>query len=94
MSAGASVFTHSIDAGFAVASFAGGGVDFEALARSGPRAPRVPNRAGLNQFSWNGRYPDAATFQGLIMWAGSLTGPVAPPGTYTVRMLVDSMVGP
>jgi photosystem II stability/assembly factor-like uncharacterized protein len=67
----------------------GGGIDFEALARSGPRPPRVPNKAGLNQFSWNLRYPDAVRFEGMIMWAGTTTGPVAPPGTYAVRMTPD-----
>ena len=52
-------------------------------------APRVPNRSGINSFSWNMRYPDASTFDGLIMWAGGVQGPVAPPGTYQVRMIVD-----
>ena len=51
-----------------------------------PRPPRVPNKAGLNQFAWNLRYPDASTFEGLIMWAGGTQGPVAPPGTYAVRL--------
>ena len=54
-----------------------------------PPAPRVPNKAGINAFNWNMRYPDASTFQGLIMWAAGTQGPTAPPGTYTVRLLVD-----
>ena len=66
----------------------GGGVDFEAMARSGPRPPRAPNKAGLNVFSWNLRYPDAVRFENLIMWAANTTGPIAPPGTYRVRMRV------
>ncbi len=48
--------------------------------------PRVPNKGGLNMFAWNLRYPDAVTFDNLIMWAGSTTGPVAPPGTYAVKL--------
>jgi hypothetical protein len=68
----------------------GGGFDFEALARTGPRPPRVPNKAGLNAFSWNLRYPDAVRFENLIMWAANTTGPIAPPGTYRVRMRVGS----
>jgi len=52
----------------------------------GARRPRVPNKAGLNTFAWNLRYPDAVSFDNLIMWAGSTTGPVAPPGTYAVKM--------
>jgi photosystem II stability/assembly factor-like uncharacterized protein len=48
--------------------------------------PRVPNRAGMNRFSWNLRTEDAVGFPGMIFWAGGLTGPVIPPGTYTVRV--------
>jgi len=48
----------------------------------------VPNKAGLNTFSWNLRYPDAVTFPGMILWAGDTRGPVAPAGTYSVRMRV------
>ncbi len=51
--------------------------------------PRAPNRAGVNAFTWNMRYPDASSFQGLIMWAASIQGPVAPPGGYQVRLLVN-----
>lgn len=57
-----------------------------------PSASRVPNRAGLNTFVWNLRYPDAVGFTGLIMWAASTAGPVAPPGTYAVRLTVGSEV--
>jgi len=35
---------------------------------------------------WNLRYPDAVTFNGLIMWAGSVRGPVVLPGKYQVRL--------
>ena len=31
------------------------------------------------------RYPDASTFQNLIMWAAGTQGPVATPGTYSIR---------
>jgi hypothetical protein len=57
--------------------------------RGGGREPRVANKVGLNDFVWDLRYPDAASFRGLIMWAGGTNGPVAPPGTYTVRMAVN-----
>ena len=66
----------------------GGQIDFEELQRRGPRAPRVPNKVGLNQFAWDLRYPDAVRFENLIMWAGGTTGPIVPPGTYAVRMRV------
>lgn len=54
--------------------------------RGGPQTARVANKQGLNMFDWNLRYPDAATFKGLVFWGGSVTGPTAPPGTYSVRM--------
>ncbi|MEO8622139.1 MAG: glycosyl hydrolase [bacterium] len=54
-----------------------------------PPPPRVSNKAGINAFNWNMRYPDASTFEGLIMWAAGTQGPTAPPGTYQVRMVVD-----
>lgn len=55
--------------------------------RGGFGAPaRVPTQAGMNRFIWDLRYPDATTFPGLIMWAGSTRGPVIIPGTYTVKL--------
>ncbi|HEU4642198.1 MAG TPA: glycosyl hydrolase [Gemmatimonadaceae bacterium] len=53
-----------------------------------PRPPRVPDKAGLNAFVWDLRYPDASTFENMILWAGMTRGPVAVPGTYRVRMTV------
>ena len=43
----------------------------------------------MNTFSWNLRESDATTFNGMIMWAGVLTGPLVLPGNYSVRLLVD-----
>jgi len=54
----------------------------------GGGASRPTNAAGMNSFAWDMRYPDATGFRNLIMWAGSLRGPVAPAGTYSVRMTV------
>jgi hypothetical protein len=55
----------------------------------GPPPPaRVANRRGVNTFVWNMRYPDAATFNGMILWAANVTGPLVPPGTYKVRLNV------
>jgi hypothetical protein len=51
-----------------------------------PPPPRVSNKAGLNTFAWNLRYPDASVFENMIMWAGSVSGPAVLPGTYTVRL--------
>jgi photosystem II stability/assembly factor-like uncharacterized protein len=54
-----------------------------------PPPPRVANKAGLNMFAWNLRYPDASVFENMILWAGGTNGPVALPGTYSVRMNVN-----
>ncbi len=51
-----------------------------------PPAPRVEVKAGMNRFTWDMRYPGAREFPGLIMWAGSTRGPIAPPGRYTVKL--------
>jgi hypothetical protein len=56
--------------------------------RRTPPPPRVANKAGLNMFSWNLRYPDASTFQNMIFWAAGTQGPVAVPGSYSVRINV------
>ncbi len=54
-----------------------------------PPPPRVANKAGLNMFAWNLRYPDPSVFDNMILWAGSIAGPVVLPGTYTVRLNVN-----
>jgi photosystem II stability/assembly factor-like uncharacterized protein len=59
----------------------------------GPRIPtgpvRVAANAGLNRFVWDMRYPDASSFPGMIYWAGMTRGPVAVPGSYSVKLTVD-----
>jgi photosystem II stability/assembly factor-like uncharacterized protein len=58
----------------------------------GPRLPppaRLSANAGMNRFVWNLRYPDATSFPGMILWAGSTVGPRASPGKYTAKLTVD-----
>jgi photosystem II stability/assembly factor-like uncharacterized protein len=53
-------------------------------------APPVPRKAGINRFQWDGRYPGAKTFEGMVMWgAQPQVGPAAAPGTYTVRLTAN-----
>ncbi len=48
---------------------------------------RPTARAGLNRFTWDGRYPGAATFACNILWGASAElGPMAVPGEYQVRV--------
>ncbi len=49
---------------------------------------KLEPKKGYNQFSWDMRYPDARKFEGMILWAASLRGPVSLPGTYKVRLIV------
>ncbi len=44
---------------------------------------------GMNRFNWNMRYPNAESFDGMILWAASLNGPRALPGAYKVRLTVN-----
>jgi len=48
----------------------------------------APKEAGLNRFVWNMRYPDARNFQGAIYRSSGVTGPLAPPGSYQIRLTV------
>ena len=50
-----------------------------------PPPPRVANKAGLNTFAWNLRYPDPSVFDSMILWAGSIAGPVVFP---EIRMTI------
>jgi len=48
----------------------------------------VSARAGTNRFVWNLRYPGAKQLKNTLLDEGTLDGPVAPPGNYTVRLIV------
>jgi photosystem II stability/assembly factor-like uncharacterized protein len=52
----------------------------------GRGASAVTVEPGMNRFVWNLGYPDASSFPGMIMWAGTTAGPRAAPGTYQVRL--------
>jgi photosystem II stability/assembly factor-like uncharacterized protein len=54
-----------------------------------PADSLVPARAGLNRFVWNLRYPPTHEVKGVVNDEGSTSGPVAAPGSYTVRLTVD-----
>ena len=54
-----------------------------------PPDPKPSVAAGLHRVTWDLRYPGATEFPGLIMWAASSRGPIAPPGAYQVRVTAD-----
>ena len=63
-------------------------VDAAAALGAAMRDP-VAKTAGLNSFTWDGRYPNAVTFPGMILWGATTNGPLAAPGKYTVRLTAD-----
>jgi photosystem II stability/assembly factor-like uncharacterized protein len=51
------------------------------------RRDMLSAKAGLNQFVWDMRYPDAVRVEGTnVMWAGGVRGPKVVPGKYTLRL--------
>ena len=50
------------------------------------RDPHVRAEAGMNRFLWNMRYPDATKVPEDKTTEESLSGPMAPPGTYQVTL--------
>ncbi|HYW35629.1 MAG TPA: glycosyl hydrolase [Balneolaceae bacterium] len=50
----------------------------------------LPTHKGLNEFSWNMRYPGATKLKGpQVLWAGTTRGPKAVPGSYKVRLIIN-----
>jgi hypothetical protein len=64
--------------------------DEEGGGRGGP-PPKPGVAAGMNRFTWDLRYPNAHDFPGLVLWAGSTRGPVAPPGRYKVKLTANGV---
>lgn len=65
------------------------GIEVEEVAPAAPQEKRLPAEAGLNRFVWDMRYPDAVKVPGDVTTEQSIGGPVAPPGTYQVRLTVN-----
>ena len=53
-------------------------------------------KSGANAFQWDLTYPSADQFDGMILWWGSLAGPKALPGDYSLTLHVgqDSVSQP
>ncbi|MDF9797322.1 photosystem II stability/assembly factor-like uncharacterized protein [Catalinimonas alkaloidigena] len=47
---------------------------------------------GFNTFNWDMSYPDAKSFEGMILWGGGMNGPRALSGTYQVELTVNGQV--
>ena len=55
-----------------------------------PADSLVSARAGTNRFVWNLRYPGARRMANTLIDEGTLDGPIAPPGNYSVRLIVGT----
>ena len=66
-----------------------GSAEEEDLAARFAAPSAIPAEKGLNKFVWDLHYEDAKRFPGMILWAGSIRGPIVIPGTYTVKLTVD-----
>ncbi|HYN09288.1 MAG TPA: hypothetical protein VES67_18035 [Vicinamibacterales bacterium] len=74
--------------GQGLAEAAGGRGGGQGGGRGGPAAASTP---GLNTVTWDLRYPGFTSFTPMILWGagGGGAGPLAPPGTYTVRLTAN-----
>ena len=59
---------------------------------AGEDKPKVATEAGSNRFVWDMRYPEAHKVKGDSTTEKGLSGPVAAPGTYQVRLAVNGDV--
>lgn len=53
------------------------------------RAAQLTKNVGLNRFSWDLRYESTHEVPGAVSWGGSPLGPIATPGTYQVKLIVE-----
>lgn len=53
------------------------------------KAQKLKVKEGGNMHVWNLSYSPAKKFDGMILWWGSLSGPKAKPGTYSVTLSVN-----
>jgi hypothetical protein len=57
--------------------------------QSAKASQKLKVREGNNLFVWDMRYPDAVSFDGLILYSSNTKGPKAVPGRYKARLTVN-----
>jgi len=50
------------------------------------KAYQLTPKKGMNTFNWKLRYSPAKRFDGMVMWAAEMGGPMAIPGAYRVEI--------
>ncbi|MDN5215422.1 glycosyl hydrolase [Fulvivirgaceae bacterium BMA12] len=58
-----------------------------------PKIGKLEVTENMNRFIWDMRYPQAESFDGMILWWASLNGPKALPGKYQVKLTVNNQSG-
>jgi len=54
------------------------------------RGPQTANMAvGVHRFAWDLQSQPVVTFQGMVLWGATQTGPLVLPGSYQARLTVD-----
>ena len=53
---------------------------------------RFEIKPGINSVTWNMRYPNADTFDGMVLWGGGTQGPLAVPGEFSAQFQVRKPV--
>jgi photosystem II stability/assembly factor-like uncharacterized protein len=53
--------------------------------------PAATMTVGLNRFAWDLNSTPVVSFPGMILWGATQNGPMVLPGTYTVRLIADSV---
>ena len=69
---------------------AGGGGGGGGRGAGAPTPAKVTTTAGTNRYAMNLRYPNASTFQCMILWNNAMGGPTIAPGKYLLTMRVGT----
>ena len=51
---------------------------------------KLKTKTGMNMINWDMLYPEADKFDNMVTWSGNGGQPFAAPGSYWVRLVVDS----
>ena len=73
----------------------GGAAEAQDVEEDDPKAEKekeknkLPDsRPGFNRFAWDMRFPEAKSFDDMVLWGGGTDGPRIVPGTYSVQLAV------
>jgi len=50
---------------------------------------KIQLKRGLNQFNWDFSYPVAEKLEGLMLWNGTVGGPIAAPGDFYMQIFME-----